>query len=215
LTPPRRRPRLGRTEKGDAIASLIDLIKSQLGSGGLGAIAGQLGIGQDKAEGAVQTGLSVLTGALARNTAKPAGAASLDQALAKDHDGSIFERIGDFLGNAGAGPGGAILGHVLGRQQNSVTAAVGQQTGLSPQQSSNLLITLAPLVMGALGKMKAQQGLDASGVAGALATEKAQIEQNASGGLGNLLSMVGGAGGAAGLLGKLMGFVKGFLGKKS
>lgn len=190
------------------------MVKSQLGSGGLSAIAGQLGIGSDKAEGAVQTGLSVLTGALARNTAKPAGAASLDQALAKDHDGSIFERIGDFLGNAGAGPGGAILGHVLGRQQGSVTAAVGQQTGLSPQQSSNLLTTLAPLVMGALGKMKAQQGLDASGVAGTLATEKAQIEQNASGGLGNLLGMVGGNGGAAGLLGKVLGFLKGLLGKK-
>jgi hypothetical protein len=210
LTRRRRRPRLGRTEKGEAIASLIDLVKSQLGSGGLGAIAGQLGIGQDKAEGAVQTGLSVLTGALARNAAKPAGAASLDQALAKDHDGSIFDQIGGFLGNAASGPGGAILGHVLGRQQGSVTAAVGQQTGLSAQQSGNLLITLAPLVMGALGKMKAQQGLDASGVAGALASEKAQIEQGASGGLGGLLSMVSG-GGAAGLLGTL----KGLFGKKS
>jgi hypothetical protein len=207
--------RLGRTEKGDTIASLIDLVKSQLGSGGLGAIAGQLGIGQDKAEGAVQTGLSVLTGALARNAAEPAGAASLDQALAKDHDGSIFDKVGDFLGNAGAGPGGAILGHVFGKKQNSVTAAVGQQTGLSPQQSSNLLATLAPLVMGALGKVKAQQGLDASGVAGALATEKQQIEQSASGGLGSLLSMVGGSGGAGGLLAKLMGFVKGLFGKKA
>ena len=167
---------------------------SQLGSGGLSAIAGQLGIGQDKAQGAVQTGLSVLTGALARNAAKPSGAASLDQALAKDHDGSIFDKVGDFLGNAAAGPGAAILGHVLGKKQDSVTAAVGQQTGLSPQQSSNLLVTLAPLVMGALGKMKAQQGLDASGVAGALATESQQIEQSASGGLGGLLSMVGAAG---------------------
>ncbi len=185
-------------------------MKSQLGSGGLSAIAGQLGIGQDKAEGAVQTGLSVLSGALARNAAKPAGAASLDQALARDHDGSIFEKIGDFLGNAAAGPGAAILGHVLGKKQETVTAAVGQQTGLNAQQSSSLLATLAPLVMGALGKMKAQQGLDATGVAGALATEKAQIEQNASGGLGSLLSMVSG-GGAAGLLSKLMGF----FGKKS
>lgn len=183
---------------------------SQLGSGGLSAIAGQLGIGQDKAQGAVQTGLSVLTGALARNTARPAGAASLDQALAKDHDGSIFERVGDFLGSAASGPGAAILGHVLGKKQGSVTAAVGQQTGLSAQQSSSLLVTLAPLVMGALGKMKSQQGLDASGVAGALATESRQIQQGASGGLGGLLSMVSG-GGAAGLLGKLTGL----FGKKS
>jgi hypothetical protein len=204
LTRRRRRPRLGPTEKGEAIAGVIDLVKSQLGPGGLSAIAGRL------AEGAVQTGLSVLTGALARNAAKPAGAASLDQALAKDHDGSIFDKVEGFLGDAASGPGGAILGHVLGRRQSSVTAAVGQQTGLNSQQSSNLLVTLAPLVMGALGKMKAQQGLDASGVAGALATEKAQIEQGASGELGGVLGMVSG-GGAAGL----MGMLKGLLGKKS
>ena len=162
----------------------------------------------------MQAGLSVLTGALAKNAAKPSGAASLDAALAKDHDGSIFDKIGDFLGNTGSGPGAAILGHVLGKKQETVTAAVGQQTGLSPQQSSNLLVTPAPLVMGALGKLKAQQGLDASGVAGALATEKSQIEQGASGGLGGLLSMVSG-GGAGGLLGKLLGSVKGLFGKKA
>lgn len=214
MTPRRGRPRLHPAEKGDIIASLIDLVTSQLGSGGLSAIAGQLGIGQDRAQSAVQTGLSVLTGALARNAAKPKGAAKLDQALAKDHDGSIFERIGDFLGNAAAGPGAGILGHVLGKQQNSVTAAIGQQAGLNPQQSTSLLVTLAPLLMGALGKMRAQQGLDAGGVATALATEKDQIQQGASGGLGSLLSMVGGAGGAAALLGKAAGFAKGLIGKK-
>jgi hypothetical protein len=208
------KPRLIRSKEGDDIATLIDLVKSQLGSGGMGAIAGQLGIGQDKAEGAVQAGLSVLTGALARNAAKPKGAAALDQAVARDHDGSIFDRLGDFLGNAGAGPGAAILGHVFGKQQAPVAAAVGQQTGLSPQQSSGLLATLAPLVMGALGKMKSQQGLDASGLAGALATESKEIQQGASGGLGSLLSMVSG-GGASGLLGKLMGMAKGMFGKKS
>ena len=50
----------------------------------------------------------MLTGALARNAAKPAGAASLDQALAKDHDGSILDKVGDFLGNAGDAPDPAI-----------------------------------------------------------------------------------------------------------
>lgn len=186
-----------------------------MGSGGISAIAGQLGIGQDQAQGAVQTGLSVLTGALAGNAAKPKGAAALDQALAKDHDGSIFGRIGDFLGNAGAGPGAAILGHVLGKKQDPVAAAIGRETGLSPQQSSSLLVTLAPLMMGALGQLKQQQGLDATGVAGALAGERRQIEQSAPGGLAGLLSLVGGAGGASGLLGKLMEFLKGLFGKKS
>jgi len=189
-------------------------VTSKLGSGGLSAIAGQLGVGQDKASGAVQTALSVLTGAMAKNAAKPKGAASLDAALAKDHDGSILDKVGDFLGNASGGPGPAILGHVLGRKQGTVTAAIGQETGLNQQQTGNLLGTLAPLLMGALGKARQEQGLNASGLAGMLAGETQQIQQNASGGLGKLLGMVGGAGGLMGLVGKALPFLKNLLGGK-
>lgn len=180
----------------------------------MGAIAGQLGISGDKAPGAVQAALSVLAGAMAKNAAKPRGAASLEAAVAKDHDGSILERVGDFLGNPAAGPGAAILGHVLGRRQTAVTAAIGRETGLSREQAGSLLATLAPLLMGALGQAKQEQGLDASGLAGMLAGETKQIQQGASGGLGRLLGMVGGAGGLGGLLGKALPFLKGLLGKR-
>jgi hypothetical protein len=189
-------------------------VTSKLGSGGMSAIAGQLGIGQDQAPGAVQTALSVLTGAIAKNAAKPKGAAALNQALAKDHDGSILDKVQDLIGNPGSGPGAAILGHVLGKKQPAVTSALSRETGLSSQQTGNLLTTLAPILMGALGKTKQEQGLDTSGLAGMLAGESRQIQQNASGGLGNLLGMVGGAGGALGLLGKAGPFVRGLLGKK-
>lgn len=185
---------------------------SKLGGGGLSAIAGQLGVGEDKASGAVQTALSVLTGALAKNAARPNGAASLDAALAKDHDGSILDKLGDLIGNPSAGPGAAILGHVLGRKEGAVTAAIGQETGLSQEQSGNLLATLAPMLMGALGRAKQEQGLDAGGLSGMLAGESRQIQQNASGGLGNLLGMVGGASGIMGLLGKALPFLKGLFG---
>ena len=187
---------------------------SKLGSSGLSAIAGQLGVGQDKASGAVQTALSVLTGAVAQNASKPKGAAALDAALAEDHDGSILDKVGDFLANASAGPGPAILGHVLGRKQSTVTAAVGQETGLNQQQTGSLLATIAPLLMGALGKTKQEQGLDAPGLAGMLAGETQQVQQNASGGLGKLLGMVGGSGGLMGLVGKALPFLKNFLGGK-
>lgn len=180
----------------------------------MAAIAGQLGISGDEAPGAVETALSVLTGAMAGNAAKPKGAASLDAAVARDHDGSILDRVGDFLGNPAAGPGAGILGHVLGRKQPTVTAAIGRETGLSQEQATGLLTTLAPLLLGALGKAKQEQGLDASGVAGMLAGETRQIQQSASGGLGSLLGMVGGAGGIAGLLGKVLPFLKGILGRK-
>jgi hypothetical protein len=203
----------GARRKGETVASLIDLVTSSLGSGGIGAIAGQLGIDEDKVPGAVQTALSVLTGAVAKNAAKPKGAASLDAALAKDHDGSVLDKVGDLISTPAAGPGAGILGHVLGKKQSTVAAAIGQETGLSKEQSGNLLATLAPLLMGALGKAKQENGLDASGLSSMLAGESRQIQQSASGGLGKLLGMVGGASGLMGLLGKAAPFLKGLMGE--
>jgi hypothetical protein len=134
--------------------------------------------------------------------------------LAQDHGGSIPGRVEDFIGNAAAGPGTGIPGHVLGRKQPVVTAAIGQQTGLNKEQTGNLLTTLAPLLMGTLGKAKQGQGLDASGLSSMLAGEAKRIQRGASGGFGSLLGMVGGASGLMGLLGKALPFLKGLLGRK-
>jgi hypothetical protein len=161
----------------------------------------------------VSTALSALTGALANNAAKPKGANALDQALAEDHDGSILGKIGDFLGDVSSGPGAGILSHVLGRKQSAVEVAIGQETGLPKEKVSNLLVTVAPLLMGALGKQKQEQGLDAAGIAGLLSGQSMQIQQQASGGLGGIMSLVGAAG-SSGLLGKLIDFIKGLFGGK-
>lgn len=181
----------------------------------MAAIAAQLGIGQDRAPAAVTTALSVLTGAMARNASRPKGAASLDAALAKDHDGSVLDRLGELISNPAAGPGSGILGHVLGNKQTAVASAIGRETGLGGQQAGSLLATLAPMLMGALGKARQEQGLGPSGLAGMLAGETQQLRQGASGGLGQLLGMVGGASGLMGLLGKAGSFLRGLLGRKS
>lgn len=159
------------------------------------------------------TALSVLTGALAKNSTKPTGANALDQALEKDHDGSILDKVGDFLGNVSAGPGAGILGHVLGGKQSAVEAAIGQETGLPKSKVSDLLVTVAPLLMGALGKQKQQQGLDAGGIASLLTGQSQQIQQQASGGLGGLMSLVGAAS-SSGMLAKLLDFIRGLFGGK-
>jgi hypothetical protein len=191
------------------------MVTQQLGGGGLGQIAGMLGTDEDGASSALTTALGALTGALARNSSEPKGAAALDAALEKDHDGSIFDNLGGFLGDVASGPGAGILGHVLGRQQNAVSSEIGNQSGLNLSQVTGLLQTVAPLLMGALGKQKREQGLDAGGLAGLLAGEKAKVEESASGGLSSLLGMID-AGAAMGFLAKAASMLGGlFGGKKS
>jgi hypothetical protein len=88
------------------MTSLVDTVLGRLGTGGLGAVAGQLGLGgEGEAKSAVTSAVTVLTGALAHNASQPKGAQALDAALEKDHDGGIFNNLGGFLGDFASGSG--------------------------------------------------------------------------------------------------------------
>jgi hypothetical protein len=196
------------------MGGLVDMVMSQLGSSGLGTIAGQLGTSKTGAQSAVTTAVGVLSGVMATRAAKPAGAKALNKALAKDHDGSIFNDLGGFLANAAAGPGAGILGHVLGSNQPQVEQTIAKTSGLSLDKIAPLLITVAPLVMGALGKMKKDEKMNAGAVAATLATEQQAAVQSDQGNvLSSILGMFGGmaqqpaasSGGAGGILGMLGG----------
>jgi len=199
---------------------ILDAVMGQLGDDGLGSISGMLGTDRSTTNTAVATAVNVLTGAMARNAAEPTGAQALDTALAKDHDGGIFDDITGFLGNVTSGPGAGILGHVLGGAQPQVEQGISEKTGLSMDKVLPLLITVAPLVMGILGKMKRDNDMDAPAVASTLATERQQAEAQDDGMLGSILGMLGGLGGggqpqqqrSGGLLGMLGGL---FGGKKN
>jgi len=93
---------------------------------------------------------------MAVNASKLEGARALDAALARDHDGSIFGNLG-LLSNFGGGDGVAILGHVLGGWQPQVASTIAKKSGLSLDKVIPRLITVAPLVMGALGKLKNEE----------------------------------------------------------
>jgi hypothetical protein len=203
------------------MAGILDMVLGQLGGSGLSAIAGQLGTSQGDARSAVSTAVGVLTGAMAMNSAQPQGAQALDTALAKDHDGSIFSDLGGFLANIASGPGAGILAHVLGGSRPQVEQAIAEKSGLSLDKVAPLLITVAPLVMGALGKLKKDENLDAKGVATTLANDS-QAAQAADQGnvLSSVLGMLGmgqpaaaapaqqSSGGLGGILGALGGLFK-------
>ena len=171
---------------------ILNMVMGQLGGGGLGAIGSMLGTDEDNTTSVVSTAVNVITGAMAQNASEPAGAQALDAALETDHDGSIFDDITGFLGNAAAGPGAGILGHVLGGSQPQVQQGISEKTGLSMDKVLPLLIMVAPLVMGALGKLKRDNKMDADTVATTLQQERQQAEAQDDGLLGSLLGMLGG-----------------------
>jgi len=58
---------------------------------------------------------------------------------------------------------------------------LGKASGLNAGSAGSLLAMLAPLVMGALGRIQRQSGLDSGGLANMLGNERSRLEQSAPG----------------------------------
>lgn len=192
--------------------ALIDQIQQQITGEHLSQLSRQLGIDEQQTREAIPAALATLTGAMARNTAQPQGAQQLAGALAQ-HDGSILDALGGFLGSGNTGPGAAILGHIFGNRRGNVENGLGRATGLDAATMGRLLALLAPIVLGYLGRQQRQRNLDAGGLSDILGTERQRIEQQhpqANKGLGSLLD----ADGDGQILDDLMGMAGGFFGGK-
>lgn len=169
---------------------ILKMLTEQLGGDAVGQISRQLGTDEKTAGDATAAGVTALIGALSRNAGNADGAAELDNALAKDHDGSVLDNLTGFLGNPDTGSGQGILRHVLGGQQSKIESGLSQTTGLDSAGAGKLLSMLAPVVMGALGKAKQQGQLDASGVSDLLGQERAEISRRDPQAMGMLDSLL-------------------------
>lgn len=141
-------------------------------------ISNQVGAEPSLVNSAIQMALPAILGGLAKNASTPDGAESLNNAL-DQHDGGILDNLGG-LGNMIFGGGqqstppppqadaGGILGHIFGNSQGQVAQQVSNQTGLGTGQVAQILMMLAPIVMGYLGQQKQSQGLNAGGLGGLL-----------------------------------------------
>ncbi|MFO0749540.1 MAG: DUF937 domain-containing protein [Myxococcota bacterium] len=165
--------------------SILDDLVKHLDADTVGSIAGKLGIDPEKAKGAVASALPTIVGALAKNTQSDAGAQKLGQALDKDHDGSLLDQLGAAAPSL-ADHGQKILAHVFGAKKQAATDGVAQQSGLPVEDVTALLGTLAPIVMGVIGKKKKDEQLDAAGVASALQADRSQAAAKSGGLLGML-----------------------------
>jgi len=157
--------------------SLLDLLLKQASARGAGIIADRFGVDEATVERAMAGALPLIIGALARNASTPGGAASLERALARKHDGSLLDAAVDFLGGGDLADGSAILDHVFGGRRGTVVETVATASGLDSAHTSQLFAMLAPLVLAYLGRERAEQDLDADGVAEVLERQRSAIER--------------------------------------
>lgn len=155
--------------------SLRDLLGEEQGSEAVQQISQTVGADQSAVSTAIQSALPMIVGGLANNASTPQGAESLNNAL-DQHDGGLLNDLGGlgsmiFGQQAAPTPqadAGGILGHIFGGSQGQVAQEVSNRSGLSMGQTAQIMMMLAPIVMGYLGRQKQQQGIDAGGLGGLL-----------------------------------------------
>lgn len=163
--------------------NLMDLLQGTLSEGMVEQLSKQVGGADKEKTAAAASGIiATLTGALAKNAQTTEGAASLNNALERDHDGSILSDVIGMLGNQQGGSssmlnGAGILKHVLGNQQGGVVEMISKMSGLESDKTGSLMTMLAPVIMGALGKTKREQGLDMAGIASLLSGTVSEEKQ--------------------------------------
>lgn len=170
--------------------NLIDIVQSQLSEDMIGQLSRQIGSTPQQTQVAASSVIATLVTALSKNTEKPGGIDALVSAVDRDHDGSILDDAMGFLlgnkkpANTNALNGSGILRHVLGGKQEAANDVLSKLTGLDKGAIAQLMITLAPMVLAAIGKARHKQGLTPQGIGDLLSgTVRSQTQQRTELGL--------------------------------
>ena len=155
------------------MSGLLDLLSGPMGKQLISGVAGQTGQPEDKTADVLSMAMPLLLGAMKKNTSDPQNAAGLMNALSSKHNGSILDNLGGLfeggVNNDVINDGAGILGHVLGSKQSTVENAISQKSGVDAGNVAQILKIAAPIVMGFLGRQKAQGNVsDANGLSSLL-----------------------------------------------
>lgn len=162
---------------------IVSLIQSQLSDQLLDGLGQQVGLNnREQTKDATMTAVTALLGALSKNASSSQGLNALSGALDKDHDGSILDDLTGLLLNqkqpnaqqARTLNGAGILKHVLGAKQGGIVDVISQVGGMDKNGSLELLMKVAPMVMGVLGQQKKKQAISNNGLGDLLKTASQQ-----------------------------------------
>ena len=171
------------------MSSIFDLITSSLDSGSMSQISKQLGQDTGTTRNAINSALPMLLGALKKSAQADSGE-GLARALNTKHDGSILDNVAGYLSKNDQTDGAGILKHVLGSNRDLAASKLQMASGVDKEQASSLLATLAPVVLGALGKAKRDSGLRDEDLTRVLDGETRALEQKAPGMMSALTGML-------------------------
>jgi hypothetical protein len=175
--------------------NLVSLVMQFLTPDMIAKIASALGLDRTVAQKAIGGAVPALLSVLANVASSPGGARQLSNAVAQQQPGAL-DSLKSLIEGSGqrafADTGSSMLSTLLGGGAlDAVTQSVGKFAGIGEGASKSLLGMLGPMVIGALGQQQRSAGLDASGLASLLTSQKDQLAAAVPSGLADQLSATG------------------------
>lgn len=142
--------------------NLIDLITGSTGNQIATSLEEKYGVSKTQIMTLLATAAPFIVSALQKKSENPAEAEALNNALEKDHDGSILNNPQQLFERQEEG--NAILNHIFGDNKQNVENQLSATTGISMEKIIPILSALAPIIMGFIGKQKQAQGVNSGGI---------------------------------------------------
>ncbi|MDC8105534.1 DUF937 domain-containing protein [Chryseobacterium sp. B21-037] len=179
--------------------SLIDLLTGNTSNQVAVQAENKFGISKNQIIALLAVAAPLIISYLRNKSQDSKEAEALNNALDKDHNGSILDDASQV--EARHAEGGSILSHIFGNDKQNVENQLSQNTGISIDKIGPVLAMLAPVIMGYIGKEKQQNNVGAGGLGDLLggilgnASNQAQAQQSSP--LNDILGSVLGGGGQA------------------
>lgn len=176
--------------------SLIDLLTGNAGTQVAEQAENKFGIQKNQVIALLAVAAPLVISYLRNKSQDANEAEALNQALDRDHDGSVLNDPSQL--EARQQEGSSILDHIFGGQKAQVENSLSEQTGISMNKIGPILGMLAPLIMGYIGREKQSNGVNSGGLGdllgGILGGAQNQAQAQPSNPINDILGQVFGGG---------------------
>lgn len=170
--------------------SLIESLKSEIGTTVIDQISKRAGVTSDQAGSAIATGVPAVLAGILKNGSSSNGSGFL---------GNLLTSVGDFLPGVEddtqddglLNKGKALLSNLFGNNLSTLTNSVVGQTGLTEEKSTGLLAITVPFITGAISKLVSKNGWSVTDLMGKIFENKSEITDALPGDLKTGLSLAG------------------------
>ncbi|MBK8425267.1 MAG: OmpA family protein [Lewinellaceae bacterium] len=177
------------------MANLLDTIKQHISPDLISQAAKWLEENEPGISNAMNGLVPTLLAGMLNKTGDSNAMASIFNALS-GFDAGIADNIDSLIGggnlahNDPKDASGHLLGTLFGAKVPAITNAISSFAGVKPSSTSSLLGLVGPLVMGVLSKKISSGGLNVSGLANLLSSEKNNILGALPGGMASVLGLI-------------------------